>query len=134
MPPKRDQKPSTQTRGKKNKTTSGIPKVAQYLLMDAELHSNNQPSSTIDYDKWAITIIKNSLKPTLSPYESAIVFNTTRMNDAINPVLFDTVVCNAKAITPIPDALIMSNTNHKLHQNIQKLFFFFVKYCIIWKF
>lgn len=57
----------------------------------------------------------NSLKPKLSPFES----NTTRMNDAIKtPVPFDTVVCNAKVITPNPDALIMSNPIHKLQQNL----------------
>lgn len=51
------------------------------------------------------TSVPIPLKLKLSPLESAFVFNTTRVNGAIRPsVPFDTVVCNAKAIIPNPDA------------------------------
>lgn len=60
-----------------------------------------------------------SLKPKLSPFVSAIASNTIRVKDAIKPpVPFDTVACNAKAITPNPDALIISNPIHNLQQNL----------------
>lgn len=60
-----------------------------------------------------------SLKPKLSPFVSAIASNTIRVKDAIKPpVPFDTVACNAKAITQNPDALIISNPIHNLQQNL----------------
>lgn len=60
MPPKRGQKPSTQTRSKKRKTTSGISEATPSLPTDADLQINNQPPSLVDYDKLALAILKHS--------------------------------------------------------------------------
>lgn len=60
MPPKRGQKPSTQTRSKKRKTNSGISESTPPVPMDADLQINTQPTSAIDYDKLALAILKHS--------------------------------------------------------------------------
>lgn len=71
MPPKRSQKkPSSRMRGKKNKTTSGIPEVAHSLPGDTEPQNNNQPPNTID--KLAIEIINHSAPANNAPATPAL--------------------------------------------------------------
>lgn len=63
MPPKRGQKPYTQTRSKKRKTTSGISESTPSVPMDADLQINTQPPSAIDYDKLALAISNTLPQP-----------------------------------------------------------------------
>lgn len=73
MPPKRGQKPSTQTRSKKRKTNSGISESTPPVPMDADLQINTQPTSAIDYDKLALAILKHSAPANEIPATPALI-------------------------------------------------------------